>query len=63
MLIHTSGRLFNEIYVSAYETIYFVESLFGIELRQKAIEIAKERVAMRKNALEKGHFESCRRQK
>ena len=46
-------RLFNEIYVSAYETIYFVESLFGIELRQKAIEIAKERVAMRKNAKHK----------
>ena len=43
-------RLFNEVYVSAYETIYFVESHFGIELRQMAMEIAKERVELRKKA-------------
>ena len=43
-------RLFNEIYVSAYESIYVIESLFGTQLRQKAIEIAKERVALRKEA-------------
>ena len=49
-------RLFNEIYVSAYETIFWIESNFGTELRQKAIEIAKERVAMRKNAQKMGHF-------
>ena len=41
-------RLMNEIYVSAYETIYQVESLFGTDLRAMALEIAKERVAMRK---------------
>jgi hypothetical protein len=41
-------RLFNEVYVSAYETIYFVETHFGIDLRQKAMEIAKERVELRK---------------
>jgi len=55
-------RLFNEIYVSSYETIYWVESLFGAELRQKAIEIARERVELRKKAREMGHFEDCRRQ-
>ena len=38
------NRLFNEIYVSAYETIYFIESYFGTDLRKKAMEIAKDRV-------------------
>jgi hypothetical protein len=41
-------RLFNDVYVSAYETIYFVETHFGVDLRQKAMEIAKERVELRK---------------
>jgi len=41
-------RLFNFIYISAYETIYFVETVFGTELRDKAIEIAKERIELRK---------------
>lgn len=41
-------RLFNEIYVEAYEIIFWVESHFGTELRQKAMEIAKERVELRK---------------
>ena len=35
-------RLFNEIYVSAYECIYVVESLFGTDLRHKAMEIATQ---------------------
>jgi len=39
-------RLFNLIYVSAYETIYFVETTFGTELRDKAIEIAKEKIEL-----------------
>lgn len=54
-------RLFNEIYVSSYETIYWLESLFGTELRQKALEIAKERVELRKKAQKIGHIELCRR--
>ena len=41
-------RLFNEVYVSAYETIYLMESQFGTQLRQQALAIAKERVEMRK---------------
>jgi len=43
-------RIFNEIYVEAYEVVFWVESHFGTELRQKAIEIARERVVLRKNA-------------
>jgi hypothetical protein len=43
--------------VEAYGTIYMVESLFGTELRQKAMEIARERVEMRKAAQKMGHFD------
>ena len=43
-------RLFNEIYVSSYVSIFFVESLFGTSLRSKAIEIAKQQVELRKKA-------------
>jgi hypothetical protein len=56
-------RLFNEIYVSSYETIYWLESLFGTELRQKAMEIASERVELRKKAQKIGRFEIYRRKK
>jgi len=56
-------RLFNEIYINAYLTIFWIESNFGTELRQMAIEIAKERVSMRKNAQKMGHFKFYRRKK
>ena len=49
-------RLFNEIYTSAYSTIYWVESNFGTELRSMALEIAKERVELRKEAQKIGKF-------
>ena len=55
-------RLFNEVYVSAYETIYLIESLFGVQLRQQALAIAKERVEMRKRNQKIGDFDICRRQ-
>lgn len=55
-------RLFNEVYVSAYETIYLMESQFGTQLRQQALAIAKERVEMRKRHQKMGDFEVCRRQ-
>ena len=51
-----------EIYVLAYEAIYFLESNFGTELRSMALEIAKERVALRKKASQKGFFDAYRRQ-
>jgi hypothetical protein len=53
-------RLFNEIYTSAYSTIYWVESNFGTELRSMALEIAKERVALRKHAQKMGKFDTHR---
>ncbi len=40
-------RLFNDIYVSAFSTILFVEKTFGTELRDHAIRISKERHALR----------------
>jgi hypothetical protein len=51
-----------EAYVSAYEVLYFVESNFGTELRSMALEIAKERVALRKKAGQKGFLDAYRRQ-
>ena len=56
-------RLFNQVYVSAYETIYLVESQFGAQLRQQALAIAKEQVEMRKKLQKIGNFDSCRREK
>ena len=55
-------RLFSEIYVSAYETIYMVESFFGTELRKQAMAIARQRVQLRREAQEKGRIRVCRRQ-
>jgi len=40
-------RLFNEVYVSAFETIVFIETAFGPQLREHAIRISKERRALR----------------
>jgi len=39
-------RLFNEIYVEAYERIWWIESHFGTDLRQHAIAIAKQRIEL-----------------
>ena len=43
-------RLFNDIYVSAFETILFVEKTFGTGLREHAIRISKERYSLRLKA-------------
>lgn len=56
-------RLFNEIYVNAIETLFWVESNFGTNLRQMAMEIAKERVDLRKRAQKMGDFDLYRREK
>jgi len=56
-------RLFNEVYIEAYEIIFFVESNFGTELRQMAIEIARERVELRKKAQKVEFFDASRREK
>ena len=47
-------RLFNDIYVSAFETILFLEKAFGPELREHAIRISKERYHLRQEARETG---------
>lgn len=40
-------RLFNDVYVSAFETILFIEKTFSTQLRQHAIRISRERYALR----------------
>ena len=49
-------RLFNEIYVSAYCTIYWVERTFGTHLRAKAIEVARERYTLRQRIKQEGYI-------
>ena len=51
-------RLFNDIYVSAFETILFIEKIFGAELRDHAIRISKERHALRQEIARSG-FQSA----
>jgi hypothetical protein len=40
-------RLFNEVYVSAFETILLIEKTFGTQLREHAVRISKERYELR----------------
>jgi hypothetical protein len=47
-------RLFNDIYVSAFETILFIEKSFGSELRDNAIRISRERFQLRQQVVEVG---------
>jgi hypothetical protein len=47
-------RIFNDIYVSTFETITFIESIFGTELRDDAIRISKERFKLRQEAARRG---------
>ena len=43
-------RMFNDIYVSAFESILLIETVFGTQLREYAIRISKERYALRQEA-------------
>ena len=43
-------RLFNSVYVEAFETILMIEKVFGTELREYAIKISKERYALQQEA-------------
>jgi hypothetical protein len=52
------GRLFNDVYTSAFETVLFVEKTFGSQLREHAIRISQERYALRQEALKTG-FQSA----
>ena len=40
-------RVLNDVYVSAFESILLVETVFGTQLRDHAIRISKERYALR----------------
>ena len=51
-------RLFNFVYTEAFETILFIEKIFGARLREYAIRISKERYALRREHLRQG-FQSA----
>ena len=51
-------RLFNQVYVEAFETILFLEKTFGTQLREYAIKISKEKYALRQEAVKMG-FQSA----
>lgn len=44
-------HIFGEAYISAYETVYWIETTFGTSLRKEAFAIVKERVALRKKMI------------
>jgi hypothetical protein len=60
-------RLFNGVYVSAFETILFIESVFGSQLRDDAIRISRERYNLRHQVAESSFVPAdslgCRREK
>ncbi len=45
-------HLFSRAYVQAFETIVFIEKMFGTQLRDYAIRISKERYTLRQKALQ-----------
>ena len=47
-------RLFNQVYVEAFETILFLEKAFGTQLREYAVKISKEKYTLRQEAFNKG---------
>ena len=50
-------HLFGRKYIGAFETIIFIEKIFGPQLRDYAIRISRERYALRQKTL-KTNFES-----
>ena len=51
-------RMFNDVYVSAFETILFIEQIFGTQLRGHAVRISKERYALRREVT-RSEFQSA----
>ena len=47
-------HLFSQAYVRAFETIMFIEKIFGSQLREYAIRISREKYALRQKALQTG---------
>ena len=52
-------RLFNQVYVEAFETILFIEKTFGTQLREYAVRISREMYEMRREILNEG-FQSAK---
>ncbi|MCP4612821.1 MAG: hypothetical protein GY845_29350 [Planctomycetes bacterium] len=50
-------RLFNQVYVEAFEAILMIEKTFGTQLRDYAVRISKERYALKQNVFNKGFNE------
>jgi len=48
------GHIFNRAYVEAFETILMVEKNFGVQLRDYAIRISRQRYALRQKAQQSG---------
>ena len=51
-------RLFNHVYIEAFETILMIEKTFGTQLRDYAVRISKERWALRSEVQSSG-FQSA----
>ena len=51
-------RIYNDIYVSAFEAILSIEKTFGTQPREYAIRISKERYALRQEVVRTG-FQSA----
>lgn len=51
-------RIFNDMYVSAFETILFIEQTYGPELREHALRISRERYELRQRMAQHG-FQSA----
>lgn len=47
-------HIFNRAYVAAFEVIMMIEQNFGTHLRDHAIQISKERHALRREAVQRG---------
>ncbi len=47
-------HLFGQAYIRSFETIMFIEKIFGSQLRDYAIRISRERYALRQKALQPG---------
>jgi hypothetical protein len=51
-------RLFNHVYVEAFETILMIEKTFGTRLREYAIRISKEGYGLREE-IQNGGFQTA----
>ena len=51
-------KLFNGVYTEAFETIIFIEKIFGTRLREYAVLISKEKYSVRQKVL-KESFQSA----